>query len=96
MHARIKLMIHNTVETPPVAYRRFRTCDRKKVYADMQAGWNAVRSIQRNGNDPYPDFELRPYECEFCHKIHVGHSNTPRSSEARMRSKAAQTALATI
>ena len=88
----LRRMVHNTVETAGVAYRKYRTCDRKKVYRDMEAGWGAVQSIQRNGNDLYPDFELRPYVCEFCHKIHVGHSNTPRSTEARIRAQVTATA----
>lgn len=75
----------NPRDVPVVAYRKYRTCDRKKAYPNMESGWNAVRSIQRNGNDPYPDFELRPYVCAFCHQVHVGHSNTPRSSEARLQ-----------
>lgn len=85
MNPPIRRMFHNTIVTKPIAYRRHRTCDRKKVYGSMPEGWGAVRHIQRNGNDLYPDFELRPYVCEFCGEIHVGHSNTPRSSELRAK-----------
>ena len=70
-----------------VAYRQYRTCGRKKVYDSMGAGWGAVRHIQKNGNDQFPDFELRPYVCEFCNQIHVGHSNTPKSTEARLAAR---------
>lgn len=79
----LRMMIQTTVPSEGVTYRRYRTCDRKKVYPTSAAGWAAVRHIQKNGNDQFPEFELRPYTCEFCHKIHVGHSNTPKSSEAR-------------
>lgn len=72
----------------PLAYRKYRTCERKKVYPSMEAGWGAVANIQSNGNDAFPDFELRPYTCDFCDKIHIGHSNRPRSSESRLRSEA--------
>ena len=84
---KIKRMVCNTVLVGNIAFQKFRTCDRKKVYTDMKAGWSAVNYIKKNGNDPYPDFELRPYECHFCHQIHVGHSNMPRSSEARLRAQ---------
>ena len=94
MSTSIKRMIQDTVGNAGVAYRRYRTCDRKKVYRDMEAGWQAVQSIQRNGNDPFPDFELRPYTCAYCHRIHVGHSNTPKTSEARIRARIA--ALAAV
>ena len=87
MSGRLKRMVQNTVPTPNMAFRRFRTCDRKKVYENMAAGWKAVQYIKRNGNDLYPDFELRPYECEFCGKIHVGHSNTPKCTEARLKAQ---------
>ena len=82
---KIKRMVCNTVPVGNIAYQKFRTCDRKKVYPDMKDGWSAVNFIKANGNDPYPDFELRPYECHYCHQIHVGHSNMPRSSEARLK-----------
>ena len=85
MVSQIRLILHNTVTTLPTAYLRHRTCDRKKVYGTVQEGWAAVRHIQRNGNDLYPDFELRTYMCEFCGRIHVGHSNTSKSSEAQQR-----------
>ena len=81
----IKRMVHNIVPLGNIAFQRFRTCERKKVYIDIKAGWSAVNFIKKNGNDPYPDFELRPYECKFCGKIHVGHSNMPRTSEERLR-----------
>lgn len=81
----LKRMVQNTVPTRTGAYRRYRTCDRKKVYPDMETGWRSVRYIQSLGKDLYPDFELRPYVCDFCGKIHVGHSNMPKSSEARLR-----------
>lgn len=91
-----KPMVHNTVPTPP-KFRQYRTCDRKKVYGSkadlpgaMKIGWGAVKHIQKNNNDSFPDFELRPYVCEFCGEVHVGHSNTPKSSEARMREEAAK------
>lgn len=87
-------MTQTTVPTRNDAYRRFRTCDRKKVYPSMEKGWDAVHHIKRNGNDLYPDFELRPYTCEFCDRIHVGHSNTPRSSESRLREDSARTRYA--
>lgn len=80
---RTRRMVRNTVPTRNEAYRRFRTCDRKKVYRDFVSGWLAVAYIQANGNDIYPDFELRPYTCEYCGKIHVGHSNTPKANERR-------------
>jgi hypothetical protein len=82
---KIKRMVHNTVPSGNIAFQRFRTCERKKIYADMKAGWSAVNFIKKNGNDPYPDFELRPYECKYCGQIHVGHSNMPRTSEARLK-----------
>lgn len=85
MPGQIKLITHNTVSSNPAPYRRYRTCDRKKVYDSMDQGWGAVRHIQKNGKDLYPDFELRPYECEFCHQVHVGHSNMPKSSEKRTK-----------
>lgn len=81
----------NVAQTRHTNYQEYRTCKRKKVYANKGAGWAAVRHIQKNGNDPYPDFELRPYQCDFCGAIHVGHSNTPKSSEARMRERATST-----
>lgn len=82
---RIKRMVQNTVPTRNEAWRQYRTCDRKKVYPDEEAAWRAVRSIIANGNDLYPDFDLRPYRCDFCALIHVGHSNTPRVTEQRIR-----------
>jgi hypothetical protein len=82
---KIKRMVCNTVPVGNIAFQRFRTCERKKVYPDMKAGWSAVNFIKANGNDPYPDFELRPYECKYCGNIHVGHSNMPKTSEARLR-----------
>lgn len=91
----LKRMVHNVAPTRNEAWRRFRTCDRKKVYPDMEAGWRTVRYIKANGNDLFPDFELRPYVCEFCAKIHVGHSNTPKSSEVRMRQQHTRTLPAT-
>lgn len=91
MLGHIKRMIQDTVQTNHVGYRKYRTCDRKKVYDDMETGWRAVHHIQKNGNDQFPDFELRPYDCEFCGQIHVGHSNTPKSSEARVRAALAGT-----
>lgn len=87
---RIKRMVQNTVPTHHDAYRRFRTCDRKRVYRDFESGWKAVQSIQANGNDHYPDFELRPYTCDYCGKIHVGHSSAPRVTEQRIRSTVKQ------
>jgi len=82
---KIKRMVHNTVPLGNIAFQRFQTCERKKVYVDMKAGWSVVNFIKKNGNDPYPDFELRPYECRYCGQIHVGHSNMPRTSEARLK-----------
>jgi len=87
MRGQFKRMVQNTVPTPNLAFRRFRTCDRKKVYENMAADWQAVAHIKANGKDFYPDFELRPYECTYCGSIHVGHSNTPKSTEARMRAQ---------
>lgn len=86
MHTTLRRMVQNTIATPS-AYQKFRTCSRKKVYPSLPAGWAAVRHIQRNGNDPFPDFELRPYTCVFCNQIHVGHSNTPKVIEHRLRSQ---------
>lgn len=90
----LRRMVHNTVPTGSTAYRKHRTCDRKKVYPSMEKGWDAVRHIQQNGNDHFPDFELRPYECSYCQEIHVGHSNTPRSSESRQDQRSALSAQA--
>lgn len=87
MMGQIKRMVQTSITTNHTAYRKHRTCDRKKVYESIAAGWGAVHHIQKNGNDPFPDFELRPYVCEFCNQVHVGHSNTPKSSEARRRSE---------
>lgn len=86
MSGTIKLMDRNTVPSPS-AYQRYRTCDRKKVYPSMEAGWRAVKYIQHNGNDRFPDFELRPYLCAFCGRIHVGHSNIPRITEQRLKAE---------
>lgn len=91
----IRRMEQVTVPTAHLAYRRHRTCDRKKVYDSEEAGWAAVRYIQHNGNDPFPDFELRPYLCIFCGQIHVGHSNTPKSAETRLQISAPSSASST-
>lgn len=88
--SQFKRMTHNQASTKAEAYQKHRTCDRKKVYPSYGEGWKAVRHIQRNGNDPFPEFELRPYLCAYCKKIHVGHANMPKSSEARVTARVLQ------
>ncbi len=85
MAVRFKRMVHNLITTRSTAYIMHQTCDRKKAYKTLEDGWDAVHHIKNNGNDKFPGFELRPYECPYCGKIHVGHSNRPRSTEEQLR-----------
>lgn len=77
MRQGFRRMVHNQSPTKSEAYQKHRTCDRKKVYTSYGEGWKAVRHIKKLGNDSYPQFELIPYLCRYCRKIHVGHTNNP-------------------
>lgn len=79
----IRRMGQNTVPTPS-QYQRYRSCDRKRIYPTVDDAWAAVESLKEKGKDPYPEFELRPYICQFCRRIHIGHSNTPIAVEQRI------------
>jgi hypothetical protein len=69
----IKRKEWNVAPTNPPDYRKFRSCELKREYPSKEEAEQALKNLRNSGRDLKPHRPLNTYQCDFCHKFHVGH-----------------------